>query len=203
MQMSSNAYFSGLPEGTKVTELKCAWVTTDLHQKRRTRFLQTFAILGVHKDHVDAVHIPFRGGDPVHILDVNEPMERPMYLEGEEVMVFGSSRSDMTIGLVHGKPKRMSKIGTPGGKWLYEVKDRSTNFIHVELVDQQILPLFTPGTIVVVSIRSEERIGVIRTASYKGAAALFTVALLLWQEDNQTMTFKDEEVTPQMIRMQV
>ena len=109
----------------------------------------------------------------------------------------------MTIGVVQCKPERMSKIGTPGGKRLYEVKDRSTNFIHVELVDQQILPLFTPGTIVVVEIRSEERIGVIRTASYKGAAALFTLALLLWQEDEETMTFKDEEVTPQMIRMQV
>ena len=135
----------------------------------------------------------------MHSFDVNEAMERPKYLEGEEVMVFGSSRSDMTIGSVLGKPKRMSKIGTPGGKWLYEVKDRSTNFIHVELVDQQILPLFTPGTIVVVEIRYKERIGVIRAASYEGAAALFTVALLLWQEDNQTMTFKDEEVTPQMI----
>ena len=187
----------------KLNDVNCAWLTKVNKPMRRTRVLQTIAVLRTFETHVDAAMIPYENGDPTYILDRNEGMNRPKYLEGQKVMIFGNSRSDMTIGEVIGTPKMLSTKGSTERKWLYEVKDIGSGCIHEKLIDEQILPLWTPGTVIVAELGSEERVGVIRSASYEGAGVLMSVAFLWWQENMGVMTFIDHKVTPAFVKMQV
>jgi hypothetical protein len=198
-----------MSKGQGMNDVKFAWISES--GKKLTRdcmFLRPLHILNEDEDTVSAIELPVSEQAKIHILLKSEVRDRPKFEEGQEVLLCGLTKYDMSLGHITGSPSTLLNKRNGEQTWLYQVveneKDSSgTSRLRDRLQASEILPCYTRGTVFVANFKDETRPGVINRCSYEGSLVKIYVDLLRLDTASSSMVWDKVAVSPSQIIMQV